>query len=159
MIKRTLLREELRPIRERLDRLDAHVVGLDAKIGEHGAESGGKTATRSKLEAKLDIMGSSLEARLDLMGSRLEPKLDSLLFTLDNILFKLNALGCITAVGFTCLFALGLYQAMLRGGHGFAPAAVAPPQTSTDASALPEGAGLRMAMRSQARLVVLATFF
>ena len=108
MITPTILRDELRPIREHLDRLDAHIVRLDGKIDALG----------ERLDGKIDMVESKLETRIGAVES------------------KLSVLTGTMALGFTLLIALGLYNVVSREGQESAQpaqAAVAPQEAPTRA--------------------------
>ena len=77
----TILRDELRPIRNRLDRLEVGQAALDAKIDAHG----------ERLDAKIDALGERLDAKIDTLGERLDARIDALDAKLDSRCAGLDA--------------------------------------------------------------------
>ena len=130
MITPTILRDELRPIREHLGRLDAHVVRLDGKIDALG----------ERLDEKIDALGERLDEKIDALGARLDGKIDMVESKLETrigaVESKLSVLTGTMALGFTLLIALGLYNVVSREGQESAQpaqAAVAPEEAPTRA--------------------------
>ena len=128
MITPTILRDELRPIGEHLGRLDAHVVRLDAHM--------------VRLDEKIDALGTRLDEKIDSVESKLTTKIDAAESRLDArvkaVEFKLLVLSGTIALGFTALFALGIYQAPSHGGQKSAQTTqttIAPQNTSATAQA------------------------
>lgn len=119
MITPTILRDELRPIREHLGRLDAHVVRLDGKIDALG----------ERLDEKIDALGARLDGKIDMVESKLDTRIGA-------VESKRSVLTGTMALGFTLLIALGLYNVVSREGQEStqpAQAAVAPQEAPTRA--------------------------
>ena len=149
----TILRDELRPIRNRLDRLEVGQAALDAKIDAQGERLDAKIdalgerldARIDALDAKLDSRCAALDARIDALDAKLDARIDALDAKLDAKIDaldskieashreldakigaldgKLNVLTGAMALGFTVLIALGLYNALPREDRSSTPAA------------------------------------
>ena len=138
----TILRDELRPIRNRLDRLEVGQAALDAKIDALGERLDARIdaldakldsrcagldaridALDAKLDARIDALDAKLDAKIDALDSKIEAsyrELDAKIGALDG---KLNVLTGAMALGFTVLIALGLYNALPREDRSSATAA------------------------------------
>ena len=114
VVTRAILHDELRPICNRLDRLETSHIALGAKVD----------ALEHRLDTRIDGVEAKFDSKFDALNDKIDAthrELDAKVTALDG---KLNILTGAMALGFTVLVALGLYNALPRGDSAADRAAV-----------------------------------